>query len=386
MHQLVGTHILKSAPHAGPPSNHHKHIKKSMDRFDLLPKIADEYRVGTATGGCLSLLALITTILLALFEIGEFLHPSVIQILALDTRRPTGPDNHTISTEYQATLRITVQVTFPHVPCFLLHYDSLEGFTELPLPLDDSDITFTRLSKEGRPIGVLDSSVYQSTFAERCGSCYEAENVSKCCNSCKQVIDAYREAELVFPVLADVAQCRSVVELFEGMAGEGCEVAAGYSTVRMKSQFHISPGISTVIDGTHFHDPRPFGKDFLELNLTHRIDKLFFGEEPDIPGSLTNFTTVQEKVGYWQTVYTTDIIMDEYTADRYVIENSTRAFPGVVVKYDVSPLCGFLYYDQEGWLQLISRLVMLLGGVLFAYKMVDSALFVRNKHGRKVLG
>jgi hypothetical protein len=266
-----------------------------------------------------------------------------------------------------------------------LHYDSLEGFTNLPLPLDDHDITYTRLSPDGQPIGVLDSSAYETPFPERCGSCYEASNETKCCNNCKQFLDAYRKAELIFPLLSTVPQCRSAIELFEGMNDEGCEVSASYSTVRMKSTFHISPGISSVIDGTHLHDTRPFGKDFLELNLTHTINKLFFGEEPEIPGSLTNFTTVQEKSGYWRVVYTTDIIMDEYTADRYIIENSTIMFPGVIVNYDVSPLCGFLYYDTESVIHLIARLVMLLGGVLFAYKVLDSAMFVRNRRTRKFL-
>jgi hypothetical protein len=356
-----------------------------MDRFDLLPKLADEYRVGTATGGCLSLVALITTILLALFEVNEFFHPSVVQLLKLDTRRPTGPDNYTISAEYQARLGITVQVTFPHVPCYILHYDSIEGFTELPLPLDDHDVTFTRLSADGRTLGVLDSSAYKLPFDDRCGSCYEAENVSKCCNTCAQLLDAYRLAEIPFPFLSEVSQCRSAAELFEPMDGEGCEISAAYLTVRMKSEFHISPGLSTILEGVHVHDLRPFKKNFEDFNLSHTINKLFFGEEPDIPGSLTNFTTIQEKKGFWRVIYTTDIIMDEYTADRYIIENSTRYFPGIVVKYDVSPLCGFLYYDQESIVQLISRLVMLLGGVLFAFKVLDSAMFVRDKHGKKGL-
>jgi hypothetical protein len=77
--------------------------------------------------------------------------------------------------------------------------------------------------------------------------------------------------------------------------------------------------------------------------------------------------------------------MDEYTADRYIIENSISAFTGVVLKYDVSPLCGFLNYDQEGIRQLVARLVMLLGGVLFIFKVVDSALFMRRRPSRKVL-
>jgi hypothetical protein len=49
------------------------------------------------------------------------------------------------------------------------------------------------------------------------------------------------------------------------------------------------------------------------LNLSHAINKLFFGAEFEIPGALTNFTTMQEKQSSWGVAYKTGIVMDEST-------------------------------------------------------------------------
>jgi hypothetical protein len=73
------------------------------------------------------------------------------------------------------------------------------------------------------------------------------------------------------------------------------------------------------------------------LNLSHTISKLFSGEEPEIPGALTNFTTIQEKQSSWRVVYTADIITDESPLCHCELD---ACFPAVVVKYDVSPLAG----------------------------------------------
>jgi hypothetical protein len=167
------------------------------------------------------------------------------------------------------------------------------------------------------------------------------------------------------------------------MDSEGCEVAGSYRTIRIKSQFHISPGMSSIIEGVHFHDLRPFSKTFSALNLSHTITNFYFGDrEPEMPGPLSGFTAIQEKAELWRTVYVVDIIADEYSAERYILENRTKLFPGVVVEYDISPLVASASYDQETLVALLTRLVMLLGGVLFVFKILDSAMFMESRRRR----
>jgi len=354
-----------------------------MRQLDLFPKIADDYRIGTVSGGLLSIAALVTTIFLAGFEISQYLRPPIQQMLFMDTRKPTGPDGVTISAQYQAGIQINFQIRFPHVPCYLLHFDAIESFTETPLPLDDTDITFSRLSNTGSVLGTFDQSIYAAAIDGKCGSCYDASNVTKCCNSCKDVLDAYADAELYFPVLSQISQCENVIDKLKPMESEGCEISASYRTIRTKSQFHVSPGMSMPIQGVHFHDLRPFSKTFTSLNLSHTIAKLYFGDsETDLPGPLNNFTTIQEKAELWRTVYVVDIIADDYSAERYILENRKNLFPGIVVEYDISPLIAYSFYDQETFAHLLTRLIMLLGGVLFMFKILDSALFVETRKRR----
>jgi hypothetical protein len=355
-----------------------------MKRLDLLPKIADDYRIGTVPGGLLSIAALITTVVLAGFEVSQFLRPPVKQILLMDTRKPTGPDGVTIAAQYQAAIQINFQIKFPHAPCYLLHFDAIESFTETPLPLDDTDITFTRLSKRGSVIGAFDQSVYENRIGSECGSCFDAANTTKCCNSCRAVLDAYERSELSFPALSQISTCQSVAERLEPMDSEGCEVVASYRTIRIKSQFHVSPGMSSVIEGHHVHNLLTFSKTGFELNLSHTITNLYFGDrEPETPGPLAGFTTVQEGPGSWATVYTVDIIADEYSAERYIIENRTDAVLGVLVDYDISPLVASASYNQETLVGLLTRLVMLLGGVLFMFRIFDSAAFMETRRRGK---
>jgi hypothetical protein len=99
-----------------------------------------------------------------------------------------------------------------------------------------------RAFPDGKAIGVLNSSVYQTPFHGRSRACRDAPNSSK------QLLDADRNAEL-----ANVPQCRSAAEMFETMKGEGCEVSAADMTIRMKSEFHISPCRSSVVDSIHDH-------------------------------------------------------------------------------------------------------------------------------------
>jgi hypothetical protein len=355
-----------------------------MHRFDLLPKIVDEYRIGTVSGGALSILAVIVSIYLCISEISAYLHPPIRQRLLVDTRKPIGPDGETISPQYQSGIEINVQITFPVAPCYLLHFDAIESFTELPLPLDHTEITFNRLSGErGQIIGTYDPAIYETAYPGDCGSCYNATNGPKCCDSCRAVLDAYEEDEMLFPDLSVIAQCAHLLEKFKFMDSEGCEVTASYRTLRIKSEFHISPGMSSVLDGVHFHDLAPFGRSWPDMNLTHTIDKLTFGID-DVPGPLTNFTTVQTTSGSWRVLYVTDVIADEYTAERYVMTQGSNVFPGVTIRYDISPLFAVSYYEREGVLQLLTRLIMLIGAIIFLFRILDSALNWNGKGNRVI--
>lgn len=353
-------------------------MRGGLRRFDGFQKLADEYRIGTVSGGALSLCALITTLVVFAIEIRDFLNPPLKQKFVLDSLRPVGPDGKTISAAYQQSLNVNFKITFPHVPCYLLHFDAIETLTNQPLPLQSSMITFTRL-RDGAQAGKYTRHFFDVN-TERCGSCYGMEE-PRCCNSCSAVLDAFRKAFAKYPVLEDVKQCANVVKELKTMDGEGCSVDAVFKTVRIQGSFHIAPGMSSMVNETHYHDVKPFGVKWGSLNLTHTIDRFDLGG-PD-PGQLTGFTSVQEKAGYWRVVYMTNVMADDYTSVRYSVENSTTLFPGVSVDFDISPIVAENYYQRESLLQLFSKMVVSAGGTVFMFWILD-ATFYRANNDKKL--
>ena len=106
----------------------------SLRRFDVFPKLDNEFRVGTTAGGILSLCSLVAAIVLSYVEIYSYLHPPVRQRLSVDAVRPTELDGVTISSRSQPRFDVNLDVTFPEAPCYLLHIDVLDSITQLPLP------------------------------------------------------------------------------------------------------------------------------------------------------------------------------------------------------------------------------------------------------------
>ena len=87
----------------------------SLRKFDVFPKLDNEYRIGTIIGGVLSLLSIISAIILSWVEIYSYLHPQVRQRLIVDSTRPTGDDGITISAANLPRLRSFINITF-HIP------------------------------------------------------------------------------------------------------------------------------------------------------------------------------------------------------------------------------------------------------------------------------
>ena len=351
-----------------------------LRRFDGFKKLADEYRVGTVSGGALSLCALLTALAVFGLQIRDYINPPLQQRFVLDTRRPVGPDGKTISSRYQAALEVNFQITFPHVPCFLLHFDAIETSANLPLPLQQSMVTFTRLRNRNR-VGQYTTG-YLDVNTERCGSCYGIGNAT-CCNSCGAVLRQYRQENLRYPILSEVDQCVRASQDMKSMEGEGCTVNAHFKTVRIKAEFHVSPGMSSEINGSHFHDVRPFGWKWLDMNLTHTIDRFDFGSRSTEPGQLSGFTSVQDKVEYWRVVYMTNVMADDYTSQRYLVRNSSVLYPGVSVEMDISPIYAETVVERGSVLQLLSKMVMSAGGTVFMFWILD-ATFYRGTPAKKL--
>jgi hypothetical protein len=353
----------------------------SLSKFDIFPKLDNEFRIGTTTGGVLSLCSIVATILLSWVEIAAFFHPSLRQRLFIDSVRPTELDGLTISSKSQPRLDIILRVSFPSCPCYLLHFDALDPITQLPLPLDEVAQTFTRLSPAGASLGELPQTFLESTPQSECGSCYlSAEQEGQCCRSCQDVYQAFRERGLRPPPLSEIAQCAEVRDRIAELDGEGCFVEAKYRAVRVGGEAHIAPGVSWFNEGWHVHDMNPFGKTFAQVNLTHRIERLQFGLG-DEPMPLDGREYVQSIAKQWRVVYTADVLGTNFSVSRYGMYPTGAASPGIVFRYDVSPIGATTYVDKEPILHLVARLLTVIGGVLGLFRLIDGLSY---SSGRKI--
>lgn len=345
-----------------------------FNSFDVFPKLDNEFRVGTAVGGLLSLLSLLSVVVLSFVEIHAYMNPPTRQRLIVDTQRPTGADNRTISVESQPRLNISFDILFPSAPCYGIHFDVIDPVTQIPIPYQQSQVSLTRISPDGEIIGVLDPNFLETKPISGCGSCYLQDKQNECCNSCQEVFRAYKSVGFKYPAIYKVNQCLPLIPKLMDMDSEGCHVTATFQTLRVTSSFHIAPGVSWVNEGWHIHDVETYNKTFDMYNLTHKINRLqFTNSRGKLP--LDGFSNVQTEKGTWRVVYTADILDNNFSVSRYAMYNIQGSSPGVFVNFDISPITAKMYQTREPLLHLFTRLLTVIGGVLGLFRFIDATLY-----------
>lgn len=373
----------------------------SLRKFDLFTKIDNEYRIGTTMGGILSIISIFTVILLSGIEIFTFYHPPIRQRLTVDSARPTEDDGITITMESQPRIDIFLNITFPHVPCYLLSFDVIDPITQFPIPLDTVNITRFRLSKSDKNMnhqvkGKLPDDYMNSEISKTPGSCY-VDDHSKC-SSCQEVFEVYRKRRFQPPPLKRIDQCRPVVQRLEKMREEGCRIESDFRAVRVGGEFIVSPGISWYNEGIFLHNLMTFDIALGELNLSHKINALHFFSQiggvktknryhNTIKMPLDGFMNVQDETNaVWRVVYTSDILDNNFSVSRFAVYSPTNKEPGIVFKYDISPIMATAYLDQEPIFHLATRLLTVLGGALGIFRLIDGALFMsKKKNGQNTI-
>ena len=354
-----------------------------LRKFDLFPKLDKQYRVGTSLGGTLSVLSILVTIFLFYTEISTYLHPPQRQRLIVGSNIATASDGKTISALQQPKLHVSLDIVFPKIPCYFLHFEVIDPVTETFMRLDQTDSKFFRIPENeknlNKTLGTIDpNSFYQSEETKTCGNCYltgkTASDNKECCNTCLSVFNYHQKLGLPQPLMKDVKQCEEIWKNIESMKGEGCHATAEFQALRIPSEFRVSPGYSWGSSDINFHDVSPFGLSFNDLNLSHTIKHLKFSTNSGTY-PLDGSEAIQTKSKSYRFIYNVDVLDDNYTATTYQITDPFGYSPGFVVHYDVSPVSGEIYWDREPILHLCTRLLTVVGAVLAAFRAIDKAIF-----------
>jgi len=130
----------------------------------------------------------------------------------------------------------------------------------------------TRLDQNGQIIDTAHMDLgfnYEPPPADYCGPCYGGKPTREdgCCNTCKDVRDAYTANGWGVGDYNAIEQCAreqftptsngltcSYKENLLSQSREGCNLAGSFQVNKVSGNFHIAPGRSFALNGMHVHD------------------------------------------------------------------------------------------------------------------------------------
>lgn len=373
-----------------------------LRKFDAFGKVDDAFITPSKAGGLISLAAYCIMTILFIGEFRLFLRVRTEHQLTVDTTRGE-------------KLQINVDITFPGMPCGWMSLDAMDVSGEIELDVDH-DISKLRLSAAGVPLdepekhtmGPLSKLKDLSTKHANgtvCGDCYGAQHyVGQCCNSCKEVREAYRKKGWSLENPDAIHQCHEegFLSKITEHQGEGCHISGFLKVNKVAGNFHFAPGKSYQEGAMHVHDLVPFPTR--EFDVSHVIHQLSFGEPyPGRRSPLDGVTKSRTRSGggllstgmhqYFlkvvPTVYTdargTVIATNQFS----VTENYKAAdpsmpsgvLPGCFFFFDFSPIKVRLTEERMSLGSFLTSACAIIGGVFTVSGLIDSFYY----HGSQVI-
>lgn len=369
----------------------------SLRRLDAYPKIDNEFSIKTIGGAALTVISGTIIIVLLYSEFMAYLTPTITDELFVDSTRGQ-------------KLKINLDFYIPRISCDYVSLDAQDATGEQHLHIDHN-IYKRRLDMQGNPIEAPKKEDIQapksrlektesphSTTTEKnpCGSCYGAQrNASHCCNTCQDVIDAYRYKQWN-PDLENFEQCKKEVtagkQSLEAKAfSEGCQIYGSMEVNRVGGSFHIAPGKSFSISHIHVHDVQPFSSS--RFNMSHRINTLSFGEEFGYgQTSPLDGTEVMAEEGAMMFQYYIKIVPTEFVplsgpklhTNQFSVTTHQKSvsmasgesgMPGIFVNYELSPLMVKFTEKRSSFSHFATNLCAIIGGIFTVAGIIDSLLF-----------
>mmetsp|Transcript_11229 Transcript_11229/g.20499 ORF Transcript_11229/g.20499 Transcript_11229/m.20499 type:complete len:611 (-) Transcript_11229:71-1903(-) len=193
---------------------------RAFKSIDLFPKLTADGRESTAVeppgSGLLRTAAWLLVAYLSWTELWTFLTPKVKQSFDLDMSETA------LDAGYQKKVRVMLNITVHGIPCIdvSLDYQDVMGSRVVDVR---STVFKTRLNSDGTVVGEVQKndpkaatkggpsspSLYKGAGNSSCGSCFGALPDGECCNTCNDVIYAYRVKRWALPRIEEIEQCKS---------------------------------------------------------------------------------------------------------------------------------------------------------------------------------
>lgn len=369
----------------------------TLKLFDAYPKLRDGMSEKTFSGATVSIIAGIVIIILFYSEMS--IYTTVNKIDHLNVDLSTGEK-----------LRINFDIFFPHIPCNFMSLDAMDvsGTQQMDVshniikkPFDKNGYSFGIEMKHEISESENTTSKNPLENPDYCGDCYGAEEYeNQCCNTCDDVHRAYHKKMWVISNTMKIEQCVWSGQVSSEMMnqlkrGDGCQMYGHLEVNKVAGNFHFAPGKSYQHQNIHIHDLANMPGD--SFNMTHRINKLSFGE--DFPGrsnSLDNITkveiredTTQEYKGGMYTYYV-KVVPTTYSylsgevlktnqfsvTEHYklIIAEHSSGLPGAFFFYDISHMMVHFTESRESFPHFLTQLCAILGGVFTVAGLINRVL------------
>lgn len=402
-------------------------MRGGISRLDVFPKFDAKFeqdaRQRTALGGVFSLLSLFVIALLVAGEVRYYFSTVEQHEMYVDPH-------------LGGVMDITVNVSFPRVPCDLITVDAIDSFGVFAEGVERNTIktrvhaeTLAKIS-EARPL--LDEKRTKTAAVDtsggekkNCPSCYGAEPVpGACCHTCDDVRRAYALKDWVFNE-DDISVHQCAEERLQQAARisnkEGCNVYAKYNVARVTGNIHFIPGRMFQLMGRHMHEFT--GDTVRRLNLSHIFHTLEFGERfpgqlnpleglVNVRGAVDATEAVNGRFSYFVKIVPTQyhtspvlglgVVGNVVESNQYSVthhftpleeksdgaakaESNPSLVPGVFVTYDLSPIKVSVVktHPYSSLVHLFLQLCAVGGGVFTVAGLVDACCFYSIRQVRR---
>lgn len=352
-----------------------------------------------------------------------------------------------VDTQQERKIPIYINITFPAVSCDALNLDVMDVSGEHHVHLDYHTVYKMRLTLDGKPIieqqaeqvsddkptldilkpppgavkhDLVNNAELDKIRAERakkvkdpkyCGSCYGSNrDANQCCNTCDDVRESYRRVGWAFSPNEDIEQCYEEIleRKMKYSKQEGCNLHGYFLVNKVAGNFHFAPGKSFVRAQQHMHDYTNYEVD--HFNTSHIINYLGFGEK--IPGLINPLDGTSKIIGYnaetgqrvegesalfQYFVKVVPTIYEKYGSSNSIITNQysvtqhsrpknrlhPNVVPGVFFIYDLSPIMVHITENKKSFVQFLTSLCAIIGGVFTVSALLDRVIYgVEKKMNR----
>lgn len=348
-----------------------------LARFDIFPKLEDDYSVSTKTGALVSVVTALVASLLFVTELSTYMSTAVTHHVKVDT-------------EIAETLQINLRIDFPAMRCGAAMLDVMDVAGEQQINVD-MGLWKRRMAPDGSWIGdeYLDHHRVDPHSAMREVVLPNGMRIMRQLPA-GQEGHAHGHGHGAKDDAADPSR-----------DGEGCQLHGSIRASKVAGNIHVALGASHKSGGRHVHHFQY--RDAEKFNTTHTIRELSFGAAavrgvPGVGSPLEGVTrTVERGAGHYQ--YFLKIVPTDYDAPNgtrvsthaYSVTEQSKMMdlgngqpgkiPGVFFVYDLSPFRVTVGHAGQPFADFVISVCAIIGGAVTIASLVDGALY----HGQQVI-